>query len=67
MSSINLIPDATTQKLPDGSALNGQTTFTKTHGSTVTAVAVSFAYDAQGSATNLGANDNVRFGAVSGH
>jgi len=52
VSTINLIPDATTQNLPDGSSIDGQTTFTKTDGITGTAAAVTFAYDAQGKAVN---------------
>ena len=65
VSSVNLIHDATTQKLPDGYNIDGQTTFTKTDGSTGTAAAVSFAYDAQGNPVSTGANDNIGFGAVS--
>ena len=58
VTSINLIPDATTQKLPDGSSVDGQTTFAKTDGSAGTAAAVSFAYDAHGSSINSVTIDN---------
>ena len=44
VTSINLTPNAVSQTLPDGSSINGETTFTKTDGTTGTAAAVSFAY-----------------------
>ena len=44
VTSINLTPNAVSQTLPDGSSINGETTFARTNGTTGTAAAVSFAY-----------------------
>ena len=46
--SINLIPDATNIVQPDGSVIQGQSTFNKVSGGTGTAAAVSLHYDTHG-------------------
>ena len=48
VQSINLIPDATTIALPDGSKIQGQTTFTKSDGTTGTAATVQLQYIGDG-------------------
>ena len=48
IASINLVANAVNQQLPDGSSIDGETTFTYSNGKTGTAATVTFAYDAQG-------------------
>ncbi len=48
IASIKLTSDAAKTVLPDGSSIDGQTTFTRTNGPTGAAAAVSFAYDPNG-------------------
>ncbi|KQO53860.1 hypothetical protein ASF08_17175 [Methylobacterium sp. Leaf85] len=48
--SIDLTSDKTSQVFTDGSSVDGETTFTKTNGTTGTAATVTFAYDATGHA-----------------
>ncbi len=48
VQSINLVPNAVDIILPDGSKIDGQTTFTKLDGSTGVAAAAVFQYDSQG-------------------
>ena len=48
ITAINLIPDASKTVLSDGSAINGQSTFTRTDGSTGAAGDVSLSYDYKG-------------------
>ena len=48
ITSINLIPDATRIVLPDGSTIDGQTTFTRSGGGTGTAAAVTLMADMAG-------------------
>jgi hemolysin D len=48
ITSINLTSDTKTTTLADGSQISGETTFTRSDGSTGTAADVSFAHDAQG-------------------
>ena len=48
IQSINLTPDSSTTALPDGSSIDGVTTFTRTDGTTGTAATVSLGYDANG-------------------
>ncbi len=50
IASIDLIADSTKVALPDGSSIDGQTSYTRTDGSTGTAATVTFAYDAFGNA-----------------
>ena len=50
VQSINLIPDASNIVLPDGSVIQGQTTYTKVGGGTGTAAAVALKYEAEGKA-----------------
>lgn len=50
IASINLIEDQTTRTFADGSSIDGQTTFTRTNGTTGTAATVSLVYDASGAA-----------------
>ncbi|WP_298355284.1 DUF4214 domain-containing protein [Rhodoblastus sp.] len=45
VTSINLTTNAYRQALPDGSSINGETTFTRTNGTTGTAAALNFAND----------------------
>lgn len=48
VASISLTADKTAKTLPDGSSIDGQTTFTKADGSTGTAATVTFASDTDG-------------------
>ena len=48
IASIDLIENAVTTILPDGSRIQGQASFTRTDGTTGTAATVGFAYDSQG-------------------
>lgn len=48
ITSINLRPDATHIKLPDGSVITGQTTFTRSDGTTGTAADVTLVAEADG-------------------
>jgi len=50
VASINLIANQVTRGFADGSSIDGQTSFTRTNGTTGTAAAVTFAYDAAGHA-----------------
>ena len=45
VTSINLTPNTYTQAFTDGSSIDGETTFTRTNGTTGTAATVTFAYD----------------------
>jgi hypothetical protein len=51
ITAINLTTDNTDDVLADGSSITGETTYTKTDGSTGTAADVTFAYDSNGYAT----------------
>jgi Ca2+-binding RTX toxin-like protein len=48
ITSIDLTPDSTRITLPDGSVIDGQTTYTKSDGSTRAVATVSFSVDANG-------------------
>ena len=48
VASINLTPDQTSIVFSDGSAINGETTFTRTDGTTGVAADATFAYDPNG-------------------
>ncbi|MFT4080223.1 DUF4214 domain-containing protein [Rhodomicrobium sp.] len=48
IASINLTPDATKIVLPDGSSIDGQTTFTRTDGTTGTAATATFVSETAG-------------------
>ncbi len=50
ITSINLTANATNIALPDGSSIDGETTYTTSSGTTGTAATVTFAYDAEGNA-----------------
>lgn len=50
VASIGLVENLVTRTFDDGSAIDGQTIFTRTDGTTGTAAAVSLVYDAQGRA-----------------
>jgi trimeric autotransporter adhesin len=50
VASIGLVEDQTTRTFADGSSIDGQTTFTRTDGTTGTAASVSLAYDPSGAA-----------------
>lgn len=58
IQSINLTTDSSTVVLSDGSTISGQTTYTKTDGTTGTAADVSFAYDANGYLTQSTTSHN---------
>ena len=45
VTSINLTPNTYTQAFTDGSSIDGETTFTRSNGTTGTAATVTFAYD----------------------
>jgi hypothetical protein len=59
ITSINLKADLTDVKYADGSEVTGQTTFTRSDGSTGTVANTVLAADAQGYAVTDAANDNV--------
>ncbi len=48
ITSINLTANNVNEALPDGSSIDGETTFTYSNGTTGTAATVTFAYDTQG-------------------
>ncbi len=48
IASINLTANNVNEALPDGSSIDGETTFTYANGTTGTAATVTFAYDPQG-------------------
>ncbi|AZG75281.1 DUF4214 domain-containing protein [Methylocystis rosea] len=50
IASINLIEDQTSRTFADGSSIDGQTSFTRTNGTTGTAATVTLVYDAAGAA-----------------
>ncbi|MES0207312.1 beta strand repeat-containing protein [Mesorhizobium australicum] len=56
ITSINLTGDATNIQYADGSAITGETTFTKSDGTTGTVAATSLAYDASGHAVSTATN-----------
>jgi trimeric autotransporter adhesin len=58
ITSINLKADLTDVKYADGSEVTGQTTFTRSDGSTGTVANTVLAADAQGYAVTDSANDN---------
>ena len=45
VTSINLTPNSYKQVFTDGSSIDGETTFTRSNGTTGTAATVTFAYD----------------------
>jgi trimeric autotransporter adhesin len=59
ITSINLKADLTDVKYADGSEVTGQTTFTRSDGSTGTVANTVLAADAQGYAVAGSANDNM--------
>jgi hypothetical protein len=52
VASINLVEDKVSRAFSDGSSIDGQTTFTRTDGTTGTAATVSLVYEATGHALN---------------
>lgn len=59
IASINLVENAASIVLPDGSSIDGTTTYTRTDGSTGTAATVSLASDAQGYKLTQAVTNNV--------